>query len=644
MRPDDLTGYRVPSDPRLHPDGVEVAFVVTRADFDDDRYVRRIWLWDGAEARPLTAGPDDTSPRWSPDGTRLAFLRRGPDEGDRPQVAVLPVAGGEAETITEFPLGVTELEWTPDGRLVVAAAEWLHPDLDDEERRRRPRRIRRIPFRFDARGWIHDRRTHLWVVEPGGDAAPRCLTPGEFDEGQLAVAPDGEMVAFVSARHPERGLDPGTQVWTVPLDGGDAEAVTDVGMWSLPTWDRDGRLHVVGLPDRWSHPNVYPLWRRESEGWAQVTDLDRNLVVYSPAVAPAGPRWLDDGSAFSILEDGGRLRVVRLRPDGAVEEIVGGDRLVTGIDPRPDGSAAVFVATAPTDPGELWWWDAAGERRLTDLNDAFRARVPLVEPERFTFEVDGVEIEGWAYLPPGDGAVPLLLNIHGGPATQYGYGFFDEFQVYVRAGYGVVATNPRGSSGYGKDHVRAVVGRWGEPDPPDLRDLLTAVDAAAEAFPRLDRDRRGVMGGSYGGFATVRVLAADPGFRSAVAERGLYTWSSFVGTSDIGPWFARVYVGSGPPDGWEELWRASPLSRAHRIATPTLVLHSEEDWRCPAEQAEQLFALLLAAGVETELVRFPAPEGHELSRGGKPRHRRERFEVILDWHARHLGPEGGDPA
>jgi dipeptidyl aminopeptidase/acylaminoacyl peptidase len=605
MRLDDLASYANVSDPNLHADGIRIVFVVTTMDLDGDRYVRRLWLWDGERARPFTSGPGDTRPRWSPDGRRLVFLRTGREPKSVPQVAVMPAYGGEADVITQFDLGATEAEWSPDGtRVAVVGASWADDwaGLDDEERGRRPRRITRAGYRHDDLGWRHDRRSNLYLVDADGGGAVIPLTDGDVHDSGAAWRPDGGAIAFLSARHERRGVAPGTQAWEVPVTGGPPRPLVEVGLWYHVSYRPDGECFAIGVPDPADYPGVLGLHRLVAGGAVPFAGhLDRSVFSQGPPVAPAGPRWLEDGSCLVVLEDAGRLRVVRLARDGSSSDVLAGDRLITGVSPTPDGSGFAFAATSSTVPGALGWFDGSGERRLTDFN------VPagLVEPESFSAQRDGVTIDAWAYLPEGDQRVPLLLNIHGGPAAQYGYGFFDEFQVYSGGGYGVVACN--------------------------------VVEAALERFPRLDPDRMGIMGGSYGGFMTAKILTVDDRWRSAVPERGLYSFASFAGTSDIGHWFPGMYLtGWDYEDGWERLWRAGPLAKAHRITAPCLVVHSEHDWRCPIEQAEQLHAVLAASGVETELLRFPG-EGHELSRSGSPKHRRERFEAILDWHARHLG-------
>ena len=640
MRPEQLADLSIPSDPRLHPDGERIAFVVTRLDLEQDEYIRRVWLWDGRGARPLTAGPGDTAPRWSPDGTKLAFLRKDRDDDAKPQLAILDMGGGEAELATDFSLGVLEAEWSPDGsQIAVVAADWIEElaDVEPDERKRRPRRITRFPYRFDNLGWVVDRRTHIHVLDVASGNS-RQLTNGDYDDSGIVWHPAGANLAFVSARQRRRGLEPGSQIWTVPAAGGEPAAHTDVGLWGNVSFDPLGRLHVIGLADQWGYPDVTPLHRIEDDGRLTTLtgDLDRNLMPLAPTISPPSPQWLADGRAIVTVEDSGAVGLMEMAGDGATTELVGGRRAVTGASPNADGSRIAFVATDPTNPGELHLLIDGEERRLTSLNQGLVEEATLVEPERFAISHAGVEVEGWIYLPLGEEKVPLLLNIHGGPASAYGYWFFDEFQVYSGAGYGVVAINPRGSHGYGSDYVRAIIGTWHQDDSPDMVDLLAAVDAATARFPRLDNERMGVMGGSYGGYATARVTALDDRFKSAIVERGLFSFSSFVGTSDIGPWFTRVYLLDGIADP-QRVWESGPLSVADDITTPTLILHSEGDFRTPIEQGEQLFVRLLDNEVPTEMVRFPTPEGHEMSRSGSPRHRLERFDAILEWHARYLG-------
>ena len=624
MRPDQLDAFTSVSSPAISPDGSKILFTASRMNLDEDRYDTEIHLWEAGSSRPFTTGPGDSTAKWSPDGSWIAFTRQ---VDAVPQLAIIPAGGGEAEILTDAPRGVRSVSWVDDGRLLVDWVEWSDDeDLDPEERARRARRVTSVPYRFDTLGWVHEESHRATLVGIDGDKTHLTDPIDRFRSPIL----DGDRIVFLADLTGELLSNSEVGVHAVPIEGGEVSEVAPNGSWTLLVPTPGGPV-AIGAPHAEDWPTNYKPYRFTQEGPVDLApDLDRSvLLVFGSPIAPV---WTDAG-LMALIEDAGKVGVIRI-DDGGVTELVGGNRYVTGFSPTPDGSKVAFTASEAMDPGELWLLDGA-ESKLTEVNAGAGAELGLVAGERFTVDGDGGPIDAWVFLPEGDETVPLLLNVHGGPASQYGDGFFDEFQVYAAAGYGVVACNPRGSSGRGTDWVKAVAGGgWGV---VDLADVTAVVDAALERYPRLDGDRMGVMGGSYGGFMTAWLTARDQRWSSSVVERALLSFPSFWGTSDIGTWFSPRYAaGAEMPGGVAELWAASPLERAHEIETPTLILHSEADFRCPIEQAEQLFIALLRVGTPTEFLRFPA-ESHELSRSGKPKHRRERFEAILEWHGRWLG-------
>jgi len=297
-----------------------------------------------------------------------------------------------------------------------------------------------------------------------------------------------------------------------------------------------------------------------------------------------------------------------------------------------DGATAGEVVTVPTSPTG----GADGERRWTDFSRDLIATGIRPAIELSTAAPDGYPVHGWLVAPAGDGPHPVLLLVHGGPHAAYSPALFDEAQVYAGAGYAVVMGNPRGSAGYGQHHGRAVVGAIGS---VDVDDVLALLDHAL-LRPECDAARVGVLGGSYGGFMTSWLCSHAPGrFTAAISERALNAWDSFVGSSDIGYYFARAYVSADR----DSQWRASPLAYANAIDVPLLIIHSERDWRCPVEQAQRMFVTLKSRGAEVEMLLFPG-EGHELSRSGRPRHRRQRFDAILAWWDRYLPVAPAEPS
>ena len=684
MKPCDLNLLQSVSAPTIRPDGTHAVVSVTRPDFAADAYVGQLWtvpLAGTAAPRRLTLGFADTRPRFSPDGTVLGFLRSLP--GGKPQLYAVPAAGGEPVQLTDSAMGVSWFNFSPDSsQLVFSARVPQHGRYGTVDgvgaAAEDPRLISTYKYRANGAGYTADKRSQVFLLdlpaldaEPwiapvgrakaaqekaaetgGGNGTPaggmaegarghfpqaRQLTHADADTSAPVFSANGKQILFTAALHAGADEDLVSDVYSLDLTAGSAPE-------RLTNTDGGGTLVGASLPTPSIDGNwLYFLGQEQS---ASGTDfVARNAALYVLPADTAGPvRRLTDPELFDLAEGGivpagdssvlvfnrtrGSVELLQVDPSGERQVLVPGPRVVQGAAAAAGGAVVVSYADGTT-MGEAALAEAGGLRQLTDFSAPLRAETrvaPALEethPSR-----DGYPVHGWVVLPEGPGPHPVLLNIHGGPFAQFDCAYFDEAQAYAAAGYAVVQCNPRGSAGYGQEHGRIIKEAMGT---RDLDDVLSFLDGVLQSHPELDGGRLGVMGGSYGGYLSAWTTANDHRFTAAIVERGFLDPLSFIGSADIGWFFSAGYTGTDQ----DRVLAQSPMARVGDVRTPTLVIHSEEDLRCPVEQAQRYYTSLKQNGVPAELLLFPG-ENHELSRAGTPWHRRQRFEHILRWWAQWL--------
>ena len=633
VEPEDLSAYAFLSEPSPSPDGATIALSVHRPNLEKDEYEGNLWLVPrkGGRARQITFSGKDGGPRFSPDGTKLLFTSRrdmGKDDKGNGLYA-LPLAGGEARLVLRRKEGIEAPRWSPDGERILFLSS---VGQDDED----VRSIRRIQVWFNERGFIYGLRKHLFAIDAAG-GEPKQLTTGDMDVSKAAWSHKGDRIAFLASTdelHPYLAdvyvLTPASGT-TRKLTRGTME-ITSVG-WSPD--DRTLLLTGDDLPRGFaSHEH---LWRLDAKGGTpeRLDALDRSLGNGLNCDVRMGgmnvePKWVQGRIYFAVAE-GGSVHLYGLDVrTGKVERVVGGDMSLEAFAPVDGG--VVYTAMEKVRLPELYVHEGRS-RVLTAFNAPAHATLDIRAPERFTFKAsDGETIEGWALRPKARGKRPTILYIHGGPKTAFGYAYLHEFQTYAAKGYAVVYVNPRGSDGY-SEAFADIRGHYGE---RDYDDLMEAVDFAAKHFSFVDPSRLAVAGGSYGGYMTNWVVTHTDRFKAAVTDRSISNWLTFWGTSDIGPYFTKDQVGVHPWEKEEQLLANSPIRYVKNVTTPLMIVHSFEDYRCWWVEALQMFRALRYLGKEAELVLFPK-ENHDLSRGGKPKHRIERLKAYLRWFDTHLG-------
>lgn len=650
--PEDLLKFRWLREIVVTLDGTRVAYTVSRPDPERNSYQADVYLMDPATGRrrKVSTGVGQGSAlAFSRDGRHLAYVWQ-PEDGTA-TIEVVSLEGDQEKRIPVAGEGVPqELDWAPDGRQL-AFTRWTEVRREGDYGRFEGipapaiRVVRRLRYKQDGVGWVHDRYRHLWVLDvESGDFAQ--LTDGECDYGQPRWSWDGKKIACTAmAREQNTELGQG-RIWILDLQSG---AVADAfpewrGAAVSPQWRADdGAIAFAGYEGtpptnrrRFYHVFLGDLETGEVQELSQ--GLDQTVGNYAvadqrPGLANVTVKWPGGrGRIFFLLTEEGATHLYSVGEAGDWRQEVGGKAVVFEYAPSQEGLVAYGKAD-PANPGELYVLQGEGSRCLTNLNPWLRFR-ELSTPQEYWYEgLDGARVHAWEMLPIGfqEGRrYPTVVYVH---CSMFSWDFNHEFQCLANAGYVVAYFNQRGTTaGYGQAWTFASEGDQGG---KDYEEVMLGVDDLVQR-PYVDSARLGVTGGSCGGFMTNWIVGHTDRFAAAVTQRSIVNQISFFGTSDIGPECTERETGANPWTDLNAVWRQSPLAYADRIRTPLLIIHSEEDYRCPLSQAEELFAALRWMGREVELVIFEG-ESHGLSRGGRPGNRIERLRRILGWFRKHLG-------
>jgi len=666
----DLWAFTWIGDPQLSPDGSRVAFVRVVVDKKHTGYETSLWTVSargGAEPQRLTSGIRDAQPRWSPDGTRLAFVRAVEKDGkvQPPQLFILSMSGGEPTQITDLAKGAGNPQWSPDGKRIAFSSSVSPEDSKkktdttdaDASHETDVKYITRAVYRFNGQGYLDPSHpNHIWVVAVPSASdekpSPRQLTSGNFDENDFAWSKDGREIIFGTTRVAEPYYElPHTDLYRVSADRGSPSLINavkiGVNQMSLsPDGKRIAFRSNMNEPIRsYDEPDLFVLDLTPGATPKNLSadfDYDVGGAIggdNAPPRAAGGtaPIWSSDGSSIvDVVTITGRANLMRFPVNGGKPvEITKGDQSIQRFVSA--GNNFALLISTPTNIGDLFVVGANGgeQKRITDVNAKLFSQLDLPAPEEIWYNsFDGKKIQAWVQKPPGFDATkkyPLILNIHGGPHTAYGWVFDHEFQWMAAKGYVVLYPNPRGSTSYGQDFGNIIQYKY---PGDDYKDLMAGVD---ELIKRgyIDSTRLGVTGGSGGGVLTDWTVTQTTRFKAAVSQRDISDWAAFWYSADF--WLYHPTWFKKPPfEDPKEYADRSAITFVDRIQTPMAFILGESDLRTPTQSGgEQLFRALKYLHRPTAMVRFPG-ESHELSRSGQPWHRIERLEAIVGWFDKYL--------
>jgi len=652
IRAEDLLKMKFVRSVAMSPDESRIAYTLEWIDEKEKKYFSHLWLVnvsDGSSTQFTFGKVKDREPCWSPDGKRIAFLStREEKEG----IYVIPANGGEARKLVEMEGTFRHLSWSPKGNLLVCSFRKKDPSPEGSDKKAPPvyRHITRLCYKLDGEGYRPQDGFHIWTFDPSSGKGIQ-LTRGKYDEIYPSFSPNGEKIAFVSNRQKDPDRDSLREdLWVIGRNGGKPNRIpTPPGPVAAPNWSPDGKtiayLGHTKPEDTW-WINNYHIWIVPSSGKGKDRDLmpnfDRMVMDLTLSDTAEGhsflpPLWSANGKfIYFLATDEGNTHPFSVTiAGGKVTRLLSQPMRVMWLSAAGKKKKLAILAADPYSPGDLWFFQLADNKvkRLTEVNRELFSQLELSRPEEVRYtSFDGTKIQAWILKPPRmqKRKYPAIVEIHGGPRMQYGNVFFHEFQLLTANGYVVFYTNPRGSQGRGEAFAGAIKGNWGE---LDYKDIMAGVDYLVKR-QYVDPKKLGVTGGSYGGYMTNWIIGHTDRFKAAVTQRSLSNLISDFGSSDFGFEHWREF-GAHPWERLEDYLRLSPITYVTKIKTPLLIIHSENDLRCPIEQAEQLYMALKILKRPVEFIRFPE-ESHGLSRCGCPDRRIERLKRIRGWFDRYL--------